>query len=51
MAKSEKDKNKKPATGNKQAAYEPSEMGIKEMMIQKGCSRERAIELLKNPAN
>ena len=29
--------------------YEPTEFVIKEMMIQKGVSREKAIEILKNP--
>lgn len=33
------------------ANYEPSELVIKEMMIQKGCTREEAIEILKNPSN
>lgn len=30
--------------------YEPSELVIKEMMGQKNCSREKAIEILKNPS-
>lgn len=29
--------------------YEPDETVIREMMIQKSCSREAAIEILKNP--
>jgi hypothetical protein len=28
----------------------PSELVIKEMMVQKNCTREKAVEILKNPA-
>lgn len=44
MAKSEKKKTE--MTSN---PVEPSELVIKEVMVQKNVSRERAIEILKNP--
>lgn len=58
MAKSEKKPNGKkdspePIKSGKLTTetkpYEPSELVIKEVMVQKSCSRERAIEILKNP--
>lgn len=33
----------------KAAPYEPTELVIKEIMVQKNVTREKAIEILKNP--
>ena len=38
-----------PATETKPVVNEPNEMVIREIMVQKQCSREKAIEILKNP--
>jgi hypothetical protein len=50
MAKSEKTvKPVEIASKNNHEGKEPDELVIKEIMVQKNVSREKAIEILKNP--
>lgn len=48
--KTQPQKKSPPPQLNAKPQAEPSELVIKEIMIQKGVSRERAIEILKNPS-
>jgi hypothetical protein len=51
MAKAEKTiKQVEIASKNNYVDREPDELVIKEIMIQKNVSREKAIEILKNPS-
>jgi len=50
MAKSETKKPEAPTQITAKPVAEPTEYVIKEIMVQKNVSREKAIEILKNPS-